>query len=242
MYENYGGYNDGDAIQTGTGLNDYIIKVFGWMFIGLLVTAGVAYGLFRTGLFALFLNPIVLLVLAIAEIGLVIYLSASVSKNSISASGAKIGFIIYAIINGITFSALFLAYSIGLIYQAFLITGLTFGAMAIYGKTTKKDLTKFGSYLLMGLIGIILVSIVNAIMSLFGAYSTALDIVLSYLTIFIFLGLTAFDVQKIKDYYYASQGDETLASNLSIMGALTLYLDFINILLKVLRLLARNRD
>ena len=241
MYENYNGYENDNVIQVETGLNSYIVKVFAWMFIGLIATAISSYGLFRTGLFMLFMNMPALIVLAIAEIGLVVYLTSAVAKNSISTLGAKIGFIIYAVINGITLSSIFIAYDIGLIYQAFLISALTFGIMAFFGKVTNKDLTKFGSILLMGLIGVILATLVNMILSFFGLFSTKLDIVLSYLTIFIFLGLTAFDVQKIKRFYYSSQGDMALASNLSILGALTLYLDFINIFIKVLRLLGRNR-
>ena len=242
MYENYNGYENENVIQAGTGVNDYIVKVFLWMFLGLAVTAVSAYGLFKTGLITLFMNMPAIIVLGILEIVLVIYLSSAVAKNSISTAGAKIGFIIYAIVNGITLSSIFIAYNIGLIYQAFFISALTFGVMALFGKVTNRDLTKFGSFLIMGLFGVILVTLVNMIFSFFGLFSTQLDIFLSYLTIFIFLGLTAYDVQKIKGFYYASSGDTALASNLSILGALTLYLDFINIFLKVLRLLGRNRN
>lgn len=232
-------YQNENVIQSGYSVSDYITKVFVWMFIGLIVTGLVAYGTVAMG-FISYLTPISLLVLAISELALVFFLTRKISQNDISNNAARAGFIGYAVINGITLSSIFLVYSIGLIYQAFIVTSLTFGVMALIGHTTKKDLTGFGTFLIMGLIGVILATLVNAILSIFGAYSTGLDLILSYIAVFIFLGLTAYDVQKLKAYYYSSNGDEILGNNLAVMGALALYLDFINIFLYILKLFGRR--
>jgi len=232
-------YENENVIQSDYGISDYITKVFVWMFIGLLVTAFVAFGVASAGI-TYYLTGGIMIALAIAELAIVWILSRKIAENAISESGAKIGFIAYSIINGLTLSVIFLIYDLGIIYQAFMVSALTFGAMAVVGHTTKKDLTKFGSFLIMGLVGIIIATIVNAVFSLFGMFNTGLDLILTYLTIFIFLGLTAFDVQKIKSYYYMSNSDETLSNNLAIMGALSLYLDFINIFLHIIKLMSRR--
>jgi len=232
-------YENENVIQTGYSVSDYITKVFVWMFVGLIVTALVAYGVATTSFISI-LTPITLMVLAISELVLVWFLTRKIANNEISNTGAKVGFIVYAVINGITLSTIFLVYNLGLIYKAFIISAATFGVMAFIGHTTKKDLTGFGTFLIMGLVGIIIATLVNGIFSLFGAYNYTLDLIISYIAIFIFLGLTAFDVQKLKAYYYSTNGDETLSNNLAIMGALSLYLDFINIFLYILRLFARR--
>ena len=148
-------YENENVIQSGYTVSDYITKVFVWMFIGLIVTAMVAYGTVAMR-FISYLNPITLLILAIAELGLVFFLTRKISKNTISNTGAKVGFIAYAIINGLTLSIIFLVYDLGVIYKAFIVTSLTFGIMALIGHTTKKDLTGLGSFLIMGLFGIII--------------------------------------------------------------------------------------
>jgi len=232
-------YENENVIQSNSEVSDYITKVFVWMFIGLIVTALVAYGTVATG-FISYLSPATLVVLAVAELILVFGLTRKIANNDISTTGSKIGFIAYAVINGITLSSIFLVYNLGLIYKAFIVSALTFGVMALIGHTTKKDLTGLGTFLIMGLVGVLLATLVNGVLSFFGMFSTSLDLIISYIAIFIFLGLTAFDVQKLKAYYYASNQDEVFSNNLAIMGALSLYLDFINIFLYILKIFSRN--
>jgi len=230
-------------VEMNDGLSAYITKVFLWMFAGLLITGAVAFATWTTGLYTIFFtNMAILLFLFIAEFGLVIYISSRIAKGAISSKGATIGFITYAIINGLVLSSLFLTFGIGNLTQAFLMTSITFGSMAIYGHVTKKDLTKFGTLMVAGLIGIIIATLVNAIFGLFGAFSTGLDLAISYIAIIIFLGLTAWDTQKIKAYYYSTGGNEGVRNNLAIYSALQLYLDFINLFLYILRIMASRRD
>lgn len=231
------------VIEMNDGLSEYVTKVFLWMFAGLMITGVVAYATWATNLYTIFFaNMAMLLILFFAEIGLVVYISSRISKGAISGKGAMIGFIAYSVVNGFVLSSLFITFGIGTLYQAFFMTSITFGAMAIYGHVTKKDLTKFGTIMIAGLIGIIIATLVNAIFGLFGAYSTGLDLVISYVAIIIFLGLTAWDTQKIKAYYYGTMGNEGAKNNLVIYSALQLYLDFINLFLYILRIFAARRD
>lgn len=232
-----------NVVEMNGGLSAYVTKVFMWMFLGLIITAGVSYLTAVTGLYTIFLtNMAMLLILFIAELGLVIYISTRISKGNISSKGAIIAFLVYAIVNGLVLSSLFLAFQIGVLYQAFFMTAVTFGTMAIYGYVTKKDLTRIGTLLVVGLLGIIIATIVNGIFGIFGMASTGLDLVISYVAIAIFLGLAAWDTQKIKYYYYESIGNEGVQNNLAIYSALQLYLDFINLFLYILRVFASHRD
>lgn len=232
-----------NVVEMNDGLAAYVTKVFLWMFAGLALTGLVAYATWATGLYTVFFtNMAMLLILFIAEFGLVIYISSRIAKGTISSRGATIGFVAYSIINGLVLSSLFLTFGIGTLYQAFFMTAITFGTMAIYGYVTKKDLTKFGTIMFAGLIGIIIATIVNAIFGIFGAFSTGLDLAISYIAIIIFLGLTAWDTQKIKFYYYSVGANEGTRNNLAIYSALQLYLDFINLFLYILRILAARRD
>lgn len=232
-----------NVVEMNGGLSAYVTKVFMWMFLGLLVTAGVSYFTAVTGLYTIFLtNMAMLLILFIAEIGLVIYISTRISKGNISSKGATLAFLVYAVVNGIVLSSLFLTFQIGVLYQAFFMTAVTFGTMAIYGYVTKKDLTRIGTLLVVGLLGIIIATIVNGIFGIFGMASTGLDLVISYVAVAIFLGLAAWDTQKIKYYYYESLGNEGVQNNLAIYSALQLYLDFINLFLYILRIFASHRD
>ena len=146
------------------------------------------------------------------------------------------------IVSMLLLSSLFLTFQIGVLYQAFFMTAVTFGTMAIYGYITKKDLTRIGTVLIVGLIGVIIATIVNGIFGIFGMASTGLDLVISYVAVAIFLGLAAWDTQKIKYYYYESLGNENVQNNLAIYSALQLYLDFINLFLYILRIFASSRD
>ena len=210
-------------------MNDILKKTFGWMFIGLLVTfitafvssvnENIAYSIYN-----------MYLVLAIVEIGIVIFLSARITK--MSPTTARIAFLLYSFVTGLTFASIFLYYEISSIILVFLITAIMFGVFAAVGYTTKLDLTKLGTYLLVGLISIIICSIINIFIG-----GSAFVIVLSVLSIIVFLAYTAYDIQKIK--YLEDYMDE---DNLAIFGALQLYLDFINIFIDLLRIIGSRRD
>lgn len=208
-------------------------KVFSWMFIGLIVT-------FLTG-YVVSLNPNMLInvlggsglwIILIAELVLVLFLSARIHK--MSPTTAKISFILYAFVSGLTFSSIFVVYELGSIMYVFLITAAIFGIFAFLGAKTNMDLTKFGTYLMMALIAIIICFIIN----MFTA-STTFDLVLSIITILVFIGFTAYDVQNVMRLSEDSSINE---ENLAIYGALELYLDFINIFLELLKFLGKNND
>jgi len=152
-----------------------------------------------------------------------------------AASTAQTTFWVFASLMGISLSSIFLTYTGASITRVFFITSITFGAMSLYGYTTKRDLTKLGSFLMMGLIGIIVASVVNMFLK-----STMMDFVISILGVLIFVGLTAYDTQKIKNMYVASDTGELMGKK-AVMGALTLYLDFINLFIMLLRLFGQRR-
>ena len=212
----------------GVQLNAVMRNVYGWMTMGLLVTAAVALGVSNSG----FIPDQGLMIIAIiAQLGLVLGLSFAI--NRISATAAGMLFFLYSALTGFTFSILFLVFSIGSIAAAFLSTAGVFGAMTIYGLTTKTDLTKMGSYLMMGLFGLIIASIVNIFLG-----SSMIDFMISIFGVLLFTGLTAWDTQRIAamaaNRKMKVDSEDTL--KFSIMGALTLYLDFINLFLFMLRL------
>lgn len=223
-------------VEARQGLNAYISKVFSWMFIGLLVTAVVAFAVYFSDSVIIFLvrNIYLFYGLMIGEIVLVAVLSRRIMKLSFAAAFGM--FLLYAAVNGITFALIFLIYAGESIWTTFLITAVTFGVMALYGRFTKTDLTQFRSVLFMGLIGIVVLSIVNIFLS-----SGPLEWIISIVGLFVFLGLTAYDTQKLKSYYYATDGNMAIRQNLGVMGALALYLDFINLFLKLLRLFGRRK-
>ena len=208
-------------------------KTFGWMFIGMLVT-------FLTG-YVIFMNPNMLLnvmsttgllLIIIAEFALVIFLSARITK--MKPITAKISFLLYSFVSGLTFSSIFVVYEMSSIMFVFLITAIIFALFAVLGATIKIDLTKVGTYLIMGLIAVILVSIVNIFLN-----SSSLDFMLSIIFVLIFIGLTAYDVQRLGRISQLSLIDE---DNLAIYGALELYLDYINLFLHLLSILGSSRD
>ena len=212
--------------------NKIFAKTFLWMFVGLLVTFG-------TGLVvSLNENMIVnifsgwtYLILAIVELALVIFLSARVIK--MKSTTAKICFSLYSFVSGLTFSSIFIFYKIASIIYVFLIAAILFGLFGLIGYFTKLDLSKFGTILFMGLIAVILCSIVNIFIG-----SAGFNLGISIITVLIFLGFTAYDIQKIKSFTeYNIEAD-----NLAIIGALTLYLDFINIFIRLLSIFGKNRD
>jgi FtsH-binding integral membrane protein len=175
-----------------------------------------------------------LIILFVAELGLVWVISASVNK--IGAGAATVLFLIYSALNGLTLSVIFVIYTLPSVGGAFVVTAGMFGAMSLYGYVTKRDLTALGSILFMALIGLILASVVN----MFWANSTLYWLV-TYGGVLIFVGLTAYDTQKLRYIANQTSGNPALASRLAISGALILYLDFINLFLLLLRILGKER-
>lgn len=211
-------------------------KVYVKMFLGLLVTAAVSVfvALFHTDL-AIYMirNQWLYWGLGIAEIALVLVISARIDR--MQASTATMLFYLFAIVNGLTLSIICLAFSFASLFKTFLICAGTFGAMSIYGYFTQKDLTKIGSFLMMALFGLIIMVIVN----IFWANST-LDWIISAVGVLIFIGLTAWDTQQVKRMAMNSYG--VSASKIATIGALSLYLDFINLFIYLLRFFGNNND
>ena len=215
-----------------------IRNVYMWMTAGLALTGVVAWWFSgNLELMRVFLgNPIYFFGAIIGELVLVVYLSRNIMR--MSAGAATAAFAGYAVLNGITLSTIFLAYTGATIALAFLTTAAAFGAMSLYAVTTKRSLEGMGHYLMMGLIGIIIASIIN-----FFLRSPALYYLISYIGVAVFMGLTAYDTQRIlaMSRQYSGSVDETNYIRISIMGALKLYLDFINIFLFLLRIFGRRR-
>ncbi|HIP82925.1 MAG TPA: Bax inhibitor-1/YccA family protein [Desulfocapsa sulfexigens] len=215
----------------------FLAKVFNWMAIGLGLTGVIAWFTASTGLAAQLVQGPLFMILLFAELGLVFYLSARIEKiEPKTATGLFLG---YAALNGLTLSMVFLRYTGSSITATFFITAGMFGAMAVYGLVTKRDLSGFGSFLFMGLIGVIIASVVNIFLK-----SSSLYWAISLIGVFVFVGLTAYDVQKIKrigEQGIMQQGEGAIQKG-AIMGALALYLDFINLFLMLLRFFGGSRD
>ncbi len=235
------------------GLRAHMVRVYNYMASGLVITgiaAYVAYALATTtdpaSAAATLGNGVMLTsfgatlfgglmwVLMLATLGLVFFLSFRISKMSVGAAQAT--FWGYAALLGVTLSSIFVIYTATSITQVFVITAGTFGAMSLWGYTTKRDLTGMGSFLMMGLFGIILAMVVGIFW-----HSSALQFAISVLGVLIFTGLTAYDTQKIKEIYYVGD-DAAVAGRKAIMGALSLYLDFVNLFLMLLRLFGQGRN
>ena len=229
------------------GLRAYMLKVYNFMASGIFLTGIIALISFKLSVVtdasgsitgftslgnALFFSGLKWVVM-LAPLGIVFYMSFGINK--MSASKAQTVFWIFAALMGLSLSWILLVYTQASIARVFFITSGTFGAMSIYGYTTKRDLTKLGSFLMMGLIGIIIASVVNIFMK-----STMMYFVISILGVLIFVGLTAYDTQKIKNMYSASDTGELIGKK-AVMGALTLYLDFINLFIMLLRLFGQRR-
>lgn len=212
-------------------------KVFVWMTLALAITGLTAYGVATspTILSLIFSSKVTFFGLIIAEFALVFAISGAI--NRLSLSTATLLFILYSIINGATLSTIFFAFSVATIGKVFFITAGTFGAMALVGYTTKTDLTSMGKLLFMALLGIIIASVVNMFVA-----SSGLDLILSYVGVLVFVGLTAYDTQKIKQMCQAAPDAGETTQKLALIGALSLYLDFINLFLYLLRIFGNNRD
>lgn len=212
-------------------------KVFVWMTLALAITGLTAYGVATSPaiLSLIFSSKVTFFGLIIAEFALVFAISGAI--NRLSLSTATMLFILYSVINGATLSTIFFAFSVATIGKVFFITAGTFGAMALVGYTTKTDLTSMGKLLFMALLGIIIASVVNMFVG-----SSGLDLILSYVGVLVFVGLTAYDTQKIKQMCQAAPDAGESAQKLALIGALSLYLDFINLFLYLLRIFGNNRD
>ena len=215
----------------------FLAKVFNWMAVGLGLTGVIAWLTASSGLAMSIVGSPVFMILIVAELGMVFYLSARIDKiQPGTATGLFLG---YAVLNGLTLSTVFLAYTGASIGGTFVITAGMFGAMAVYGMVTKRDLSGMGSFLFMGLIGIIIASIVNIFLK-----SSSVYWAISVIGVLVFVGLTAWDVQKIKtmgEQGIMEQGEAAIRKG-SIIGALALYLDFINLFLMLLRFFGGSRD
>lgn len=213
----------------------YISKVYAWMFLGLLITAVSGFiGSQSTALLELIVsNRILFFGVFILQLVLVGFLSVRIEKMSFAtAVGA---FLLYALLNGVVFSIVFYAFSASSLITVFAITAGTFGVMSAVGYYTKQDLTTFGRIMMMGLVGVIIASVVNFFME-----SSTLYWIISYVGVAVFVGLIAYDTQKIKSY--ALIPDPAMRQKASILGALSLYLDFINLFLLLLRFFGSSRD
>lgn len=212
-------------------------KVYTWMTLALVITGVTAYGVASSPtLLTTIYGSGFMWGLIIAEFVLVFAISGAINKLSLST--ATLLFIIYSVINGATLSSIFVIYEPMVISKVFFITAGTFGAMAFYGYSTKKDLTSIGKILFMALIGLIIATVVNMFLK-----SPGFDYILSYIGVAVFIGLTAWDSQKIKQMLQAQYDMSEGAQKLALLGALTLYLDFINLFLYLLRIFGgSNRD
>ncbi len=222
----------GEAVDTG--LRQHMLRVYNYMASGLVLTGIVAYVVAHTpAVFnAIFGSPLMWVVM-LAPLGFVFFLSFKI--GSIKASTAQALFWVFAGVMGLSMASIFVVFTGASIARVFFISAGTFAAMSLYGYTTKSDLSRWGSFLFMGLIGIVLASLVNIFI-----HSTALQFIVSVVGVLVFVGLTAYDTQRIKEEYSEHHDRET-AGKLAIWGALRLYLDFINLFMMLLQLFGQRR-
>ncbi len=221
-------------VDIDVGLREYMLRVYNFMASGLALTGIVAYVAAASGFYYQIAGTPLMWVVMLAPLGLVFWLSMGINK--MSAGTAQLLFWVYAGLMGLSLAGIFLVYTGASIARVFFITGGTFAAMSLYGYTTKRDLSQFGSFLMMGLIGIVIASLVNMFIG-----SSALQFAISVIGVLVFVGLTAWDTQAIKEMYVASD-DGQIAGKKAIMGALRLYLDFINLFVMLLQLFGQRRN
>ena len=224
----------GAQVDIDVGLRDYMLRIYNYMASGLALTGIVAYVFAQSGLYiAIARTPLIWLVM-LAPLGLVMWLSYGI--NRMQAATAQAIFWVYAALMGVSLASVFLVFTGESVARVFFITAGTFGAMSLYGYTTQRDLSQWGSFLFMGLIGIIIASLVNLFLA-----SSALQFAISVIGVVVFVGLTAYDTQSIKEMYFESDDAQT-AGKKAVMGALRLYLDFINLFMMLLQLFGTRRD
>nr|WP_316656780.1 Bax inhibitor-1/YccA family protein [uncultured Gellertiella sp.] len=240
-YQNRGAQTQSGAVID-EGLRTYMLKVYNLMAMGLAITGLAAYFTFALAFsngsvtsfgMAIYGSPLRYVVM-FAPLAMVFYLSFRIHKMSVSA--AQLAFWVYAGLMGLSLSSIFILYTQGSIVQTFFVTAASFGALSLYGYVTRRDLSAMGSFLVMGLFGLIIASLVQLFLQ-----SQALNFAISVVGVLIFAGLTAWDTQKIKESYYESDSAD-MAGRKAIMGALQLYLDFLNLFLFLLRFMGNNRN
>lgn len=233
---NYQDYSAERQMEASEAFPILMRKVYVWMTLALLITGMTAYYVATNQVLmtAILTNKILFWGLIIAELALVVTVSAAINRLSLLV--ATLLFILYSIINGATMSTIFLVYEISSIATVFFITAGTFGAMAVIGYTTKKDLSSMGRIMFMALIGLIIATVVNLFIK-----SSAMTMILSYIGVIVFVGLTAWDSQKIKRMLLQAPDAGETAQKMALLGALTLYLDFINLFLYMLRIFGSRR-
>jgi FtsH-binding integral membrane protein len=216
-------------------VQSFFMQVYGWMTSGLLATGILAYYTAHSPwlLSVIFSSKLVFYGLLLANLGIVFVLSRSI--QSLSATAASFLFFVYASLNGLTLASIFLLYTYSSIANVFFITAGTFGAMSAYGYLTKADLSRWGSILFMSVIGLVIATLVNVFLQ-----SSTLMWLLTYAGVLIFVALTAYDTQRLKEMAY-SLDDEEMVGKFAVLGALTLYLDFINLFLYLLRIFGKRR-
>jgi uncharacterized protein len=224
-----------DRAEIDEGLRSYMLRVYNYMASGLALTGIVAYAVSSSpqAMHAIFGTPLFWLVV-LAPLGLVFFLSARI--NAMQASTAQALFWVYAALMGVSLASIFVVYTGESIARVFFITAGSFAGLSLYGYTTKRDLSGFASFLMIGLIGVIIASVVNIFL-----HSSGLQFAISVIGVLVFAGLTAYDTQAIKEMYYAGD-DGSVATKKSVMGALRLYLDFLNLFLLLLQLFGNRRS
>ena len=220
--------------QIDAGLRAYMQRVYTYMAGGLALTGIVAYAAAASGFYQSIAGTPLIWIVMLAPLGFVLVLSFGIQR--MSAGTAMLLFWFYAAVMGLSLGGIFLVYTGTSIARVFFITAATYGAMSLYGYTTKTDLSGFGSFLLMGLIGIVIASLVNLFIG-----SNTLQFVISIIGVIVFVGLTAYDTQRIKEMYLESDTVE-IADKKAVLGALALYLDFINLFMLLLQLFGQRRE
>lgn len=227
-------YRSDAAGGVDVGLRQYMLRVYNFMAAGLGLTGVVAYGAVATGLYQQIAGTPLLWLVMLAPLGAVLFLSFRIDR--MNAGTAQATFWGFAAVMGLSLAGIFLLYTGASIARVFFISGATFAAMSLYGYTTRRDLSQLGSFLFMGLIGIVLASLVNLLLA-----SSALQFAISVIGVLVFTGLTAWDTQRIKEVYAASDPADVLSKK-ALMGALALYLDFINLFVMLLQLTGQRRS
>ena len=232
---NFQGISADSSWDTSVAFPALMRKVYVWMTLALVITGFTAYGVANSPgiLQAIYGNRIVFWGLMIAELALVIGVSGAINRLSLSV--ATLMFVLYSVINGVLMSYIFLVYTASSISTVFLITAGTFAAMAVIGYTTKTDLSSMGKYLLMALIGLIIATLVNLFIK-----SDGMTLILSYVGVLVFVGLTAYDSQKIKQMLLEAPDAGEVGQKLALLGALTLYLDFVNLFIHLLAIFGKK--
>jgi FtsH-binding integral membrane protein len=235
IQRNYLGHTATTEVAIDAGLRQYMLRVYNYMGSGLALTGIVAYVVANTPSLvqAIFGTPLQWVVM-LAPLGFVLVLSFGINKLSFAAAQAV--FWAFAVAMGASLASIFLVFTGTSIARVFFITAGTFAAMSLYGYTTKTDLSRFGSFLMMGLIGIIIASLVNVFIG-----STALQFAISVIGVLVFVGLAAYDTQRIKEIYLETDDGETMGKK-ALMGALSLYLDFINLFMMLMQLFGQRRE